>query len=261
MKIQFIGYNHTHSCGFEINRPYGSGNYLLLLFRSPAFVELGGQVHQVQANSFILYSTGKPQHYGACGENYANDWIHFTLGQGEEGFFAAHGLPLDVPVWAGSLTEHSELVRSMCFEHNSSAQYREESLDLQLRLLLVKLSRSVSGKHISRAHVDDVRYYVMSQIRAMIFNTHPLLFAVDELAERASLSRSHFQHTYRKLFGVSVTEDMVASRVEYAKLLLATTDYTVKDIAEQCGYSSDVHFMRQFKARTGLTPTAYRNCF
>ena len=101
----------------------------------------------------------------------------------------------------------------------------------------------------------------MTQIRSMIFSTHPLKLTVDEIAKQASLSRSYFQHTYKKLFGSTVTEDIIASRLEYAKLLLATTDSTVKEIAELCGYETDVHFMRQFKSRTGLTPSLYRRYF
>ncbi len=261
MTINFIGYNHSHESNFEINRPDGSGNYLLLLFKTPAFVSINGDKQKVKENSFIIYNIGSPQHYGAAGDTYNNDWIHFSLEENEKNFFAEHNIPLDVPVYAGSLTEHSKLIRGLCFEHSSTAKYKSEALDLQLRLLLIKLSRAAEGNDISRANVDDARYYILTQIRSMIFSTHPMTLSVDDLAEQAMLSRSYFQHTYKKLFGNSVTEDIILSRIEYAKMLLATTDFAVKDIAEKCGYSNDVYFMRQFKNYTGLTPSLYRKCF
>ncbi|MDE7293362.1 MAG: AraC family transcriptional regulator [Oscillospiraceae bacterium] len=261
MKINFIGYNHSHEKNFEINRPYGSGNYLLLLFKSPAFAEINGSRLKIRENSFIIYDVGSPQHYGACEHTYVNDWIHFSLEEEEVNFFAEHNIPLDTPVYAGSLTEHSEAIRGLCFEHNSEAEYKSESIDLQLRLLLIKLSRSMSGSNVSRANVDDTRYYIMQQIRSMIFSTHPMTLSVEELARQAAMSRSYFQRTYKKLFGESVITDIISSRLEYAKLLLATTDYSVKEIAEKCGYENDVHFMRQFKSHTGLTPSLYRKCF
>lgn len=260
MTINFIGYNHSHEKDFEIIRPYGSGNYLLLLFKTPAFVVINGEKQTVCENSFIIYNIGSPQHYGAQTDIYTNDWIHFSLAEDEMNFFAEHNIPLDTPVYAGNLKEHSVLVRELCFEHNSTAEYKAESLDLQLKLLLIKLSRSMTGSNVSRAKVDDTRCYIMSQIRSMIFSTHPMTLSVDELAAQAALSRSYFQHTYKKLFGKSVTEDIISSRMEYAKMLLATTDSSVKEIAEKCGYDNDVHFMRQFKKHTGLTPSLYRKC-
>lgn len=261
MIINFIGYNHSHEKDFEINRPYGSGNYLLLLFKSPAFVEINGNKQKVQQNSFIIYSVGSPQHYGAYDGFYANDWIHFNISESENNFFTEHNLPLDTPVYAGSLSEHSELIRGLCFEYNSQAEYKTETLDLQLKLLLIKLSRSISGNNVSRAKVDDTRYYIMQQLRSMILSVHPMTLTIDELAGQASLSRSHFQHTYKKLFGKCVTEDIISSRLEYAKMLLASTNYSVNEIAEKCGYNNNVHFMRQFKKYTGLTPSLYRKCF
>lgn len=260
MTINFIGYNHSHDKDFEIIRPYGSGNYLLLMFKTPAFVEINGEKQTVCENSFIIYNIRSPQHYGAVSDKYTNDWIHFSLSEDETDFFAVHRILTDTPVYAGDLTEQSVLVRELCFEHNSQAEYKEETLDLLLKLLFVKLSRSMSGRNVSRANVDDTRYYIMSQLRAMIFSTHPMKLSVDELASQAALSRSYFQHTYKRLFGRSVTEDIISSRLEYAKMLLTTTDYSIREIAEKCGYDNDVHFMRQFKNNTGLTPSLYRNC-
>jgi len=37
MKISNIGYNYRHDNNFEINRPTGSGDYIILLLKTPAF--------------------------------------------------------------------------------------------------------------------------------------------------------------------------------------------------------------------------------
>ena len=72
------------------------------------------------------------------------------------------------------------------------------------------------------------------------------------------MSRSGFQHLYKKMFGVSVTGDVISGRLERAKRLLSSTDLTVSEIASRCGYSNEFNFMRQFKDRVGRTPTQYR---
>lgn len=78
------------------------------------------------------------------------------------------------------------------------------------------------------------------------------------MAKRLNLSASYFQHSYKNLFGVSVMNDVITSRIAHSKILLSGTDFSIKKIAELCGYEYDVYFMRQFKKRTGMTAREYR---
>ena len=47
-------------------------------------------------------------------------------------------------------------------------------------------------------------------------------------------------------------------RVEYAKNLQLNSQYSVLDIAMQCGFQSQQTFNRVFKEICGMTPLAYR---
>ena len=47
-------------------------------------------------------------------------------------------------------------------------------------------------------------------------------------------------------------------RIEYARELIQNTNLTMGEIAEQCGYTSEVHFYRQFRKETGFTPASFR---
>ena len=47
--------------------------------------------------------------------------------------------------------------------------------------------------------------------------------------------------------------------IEKAKELLSRSELTIAEIAEKCGYKTEFHFMRQFKQKTSLTPTQFRN--
>ena len=50
----------------------------------------------------------------------------------------------------------------------------------------------------------------------------------------------------------------MASRIDYAKRLLLTTNLSVAQIAEKLGYGSNYGFMKQFAKNVGMTPTEYR---
>ena len=78
------------------------------------------------------------------------------------------------------------------------------------------------------------------------------------MARSASLSPSYFQALYKAQFGVSCYEDVLTARIRAAKYYLRTTQLSVKEISALCGCENPEHFMRQFRTRTGLTPTEYR---
>ena len=56
----------------------------------------------------------------------------------------------------------------------------------------------------------------------------------------------------------SKTLYIIQARMQRAKKLLADTTLTVQEIADQCGYKTPTHFMRQFKERAGISATQYR---
>ena len=58
MRITNVGYNYRHSSGFCINRPFGSGDYILLIIKTEAFIYFGGQRTIVPPNSAVIFKKG-----------------------------------------------------------------------------------------------------------------------------------------------------------------------------------------------------------
>lgn len=86
---------------------------------------------------------------------------------------------------------------------------------------------------------------------------------VQKLCEQTHISRSYLQRMYKRYFGKSVFEELIDFRLQKAKELLGSTEYTISQIAELCGYETYAHFAKQFKAQEGVTPSEYRKarCF
>lgn len=53
MIIINVGYNHCHDADFFIDRPNGSGDYLLLLLKTNSIFNLNGKDVHVPMNSFF----------------------------------------------------------------------------------------------------------------------------------------------------------------------------------------------------------------
>ena len=66
---------------------------------------------------------------------------------------------------------------------------------------------------------------------------------VDDLAAQAGMSRSGFQHLYKKLFGTTVIKDIIEGRTQRAKRLLSSTRLTIKEISARCGYTNGIQLL------------------
>ena len=98
----------------------------------------------------------------------------------------------------------------------------------------------------------------MAGIRAKIYNQPQFNWTIEGLAHELAMSKSSFQHLYKDFFGVSAITDVIESRLHHSKYLLTTTNFSIKRIAELCGYTNETHFMRQFKYHIKQTPSEYR---
>lgn len=255
MEINNVGYKFVHGGKFSINRPRGSGDYAILFLRTEAIFTLRGADIQADAQSFILYKKGTPQFFRANGESFVNDWVHFSLDGEEENRITEMGIPFDTPVRIGDISFFSKIVKSMYQEKYSANPLKDETLNLYMELIFIKLAEALrfpsSEKH-------NPHYGKIAEIRAKIFNDPAAEWTVDAIAETLALSRSYFQHLYKRFFGTNISSDIISARIERAQYLLSSTDYGVAYIARECGYKNDVHFMRQFKKEVGITPTEFR---
>lgn len=78
-----------------------------------------------------------------------------------------------------------------------------------------------------------------------------------ELAGLVGLSEFHLQRSFRASCGVSPHAWIAHRRIERAKALIRARE-PLAQVAAACGFSSQSHLTRAFKAATGFTPAVYQ---
>ncbi len=85
--------------------------------------------------------------------------------------------------------------------------------------------------------------------------------AINDLAEKYSMSPNYFSATFSKEKGVTTVNYIAKVRIDKACTLLRSTQKSVAEIAESVGYHDSQYFFKVFKRETGQTPLQYRNRF
>lgn len=258
MNIGSIGYNYSHDSEFVMDRPNGTGCPLILLVKTDADFEIGGEKLSVKKNSFVWFSHDIPCRYRAAGDVYTDDWMYLSMDEADKEKFISLGIPMNKPTYLGNIEELSQIVHILAYEHYSAEANHEEIEKRYLEIFVLKLSRAVQSMAAASPELFAERNYRLTQLRTAVFTMPETVGSVDDMAEYVGMSRSGFQHLYKKMFGKSVISDVISGRTDRAKRLLSSTNLSVREISERCGYSGEYNFMRQFKKMTGKTPTEYR---
>lgn len=81
--------------------------------------------------------------------------------------------------------------------------------------------------------------------------------SVKQLAQLCGISEVYFRRLFIDEFSLSPKEYIINLRLEYAKRLLLSAQFSVSDIALMCGYFEPCHFSREFKKHFGISPAEY----
>ena len=78
------------------------------------------------------------------------------------------------------------------------------------------------------------------------------------IAQFVHMNPDYISAIFSKKSGESLTSFILKERLKAAKVMLATTDYSIQEISYRTGFSTPSYFQRQFKKNEGITPKKYR---
>ena len=83
--------------------------------------------------------------------------------------------------------------------------------------------------------------------------------SLEELAELSHCSLTSFKRLFREHFNATPHKWITEQRMEHARRQLACTSKSVAEIATECMYPNNSHFIKRFRLLYNITPMAYRH--
>lgn len=250
--LHFCEYNRSNQDFDTIYRPRGSGDYLFLLFKSPMKVYMGDGITVTKENACILYTPDMPQHYQAV-HRFCNSYLHFSSDESPARSFP---LPENEIFYPENSTQIDSCISRLQQEHFSGLPFRKEAVNALITLLFLSISRNMNQKTVQAE--DAGRLYPLFQsLRLRMLTECEKDWNVEQLCRTVNLEKSQFYLYYRSFFSSTPKKDLLHARLEKAKNLLSNQALQVKEVAQLCGFGSQAHFTRCFKACFGCAPGAY----
>ena len=204
----------------------------------------------------FLICPGQINTYCADGTNpWKYVWLEFD-GMRVKEFLLKAGLDQDHPVYRPQSIEQGNRLRDHMLyfsEHTTSS-----SLHLvgHLSLFLDELIE-YSADRRENDEKKEHDYYIHEAV-VYIQQNYQRELSVDEVANFCKLNRNYFSRRFKELIGSTPQEFLIRQRLTSAAELLRLTDLPIKNIADQCGYTNQLHFSQAFKKYYGLPPREWR---
>lgn len=164
---------------------------------------------------------------------------------------------LEFVLWA----EHIAYLKGgMTYRFNSRSDYLPDimgmtDLDMLRKWFLEKIMeacQNIMGKREEKSNS------IIEMSEEYIRNNFNKDISLDEVSRVANISPYYFSRIFKEGTGKTFIEYLTGIRMEKAKELLSTTEYSMKEICTMCGYSDPNYFSRSFKKNIGLTPTEFK---
>ncbi len=129
--------------------------------------------------------------------------------------------------------------------------------DLTLQELIVHIIQTQNLHAATNPQTADQNSplsYVISYIRANISEK----IQVEDLSEKACMSRTSFYRAFKREFNLSPLDFILKEKIKKAKSLLSDSKASISEVCYQLGFSDLNYFGRQFKKSEGISPTQYR---
>lgn len=115
--------------------------------------------------------------------------------------------------------------------------------------------KTTEEKEVDKALQDETMRRLMSYIDANIGNPD---IRLADMASAAAVSVSGLNRKTSVMLGMTPAELLKQARLKKATDMLRNSSLQINDIAFSCGFTDPKYFSKCFKAKTGYSPTEYR---
>lgn len=249
------GCNTRHKKGFHISRPDGLDHYVILIIKSHGEFIINGLTSLATPGTAIILTPNTPYSYGNASDNYSDDWLHFEIHN--KFCFEKYQFLTNRLFSIKNADIYTFCIRQILWE--ASYGTKETSSENTTALFTVLLNHLLTDYQNQNDTMANNAFQIPFQnLRLSLQNSIAEKHTIKSHAKEMGINEFYFQHLYTRFFGISFQQDLIQMKIDHAKYILETTSLPIEQVAEISGYTNEVHFFRQFKQLTGMTPAKYR---
>ena len=132
-------------------------------------------------------------------------------------------------------------------------KYSKEKLDAFASLLPL-IAEYIEANNL----LADTDLTVGQLIKTYVKNNLSRKITLSDLSWKLHCSTVTLTEHFKNEFGITIMEYVMKKRMEKARRLLLNSELSIREVAEECGFSDNEYFSRCFKDVHGVSPNVWR---
>lgn len=161
----------------------------------------------------------------------------------------------DLPIYASLSNEQLSYYERILSTIKLESYFATTCPPLYISILCMLLSEISESKLIS----EQKNYIWIDRLINILSTVQHFKEPLNELLKKHFYyEKSYMCKMFKKQTGMTMTQYFISMKLNYAKTLLASTDYSANKIADICGFNNLSYFHHSFKNAFGMTPLKFR---
>lgn len=248
--LQAFALNNASNNFYNERKNYNS--YLLLYtYDGRGILEYDGKTHELTENYGVFIDCRKPYRYFTKDNSWLHSILHFN-GNIAESFYKMFSDSGQVNFFSPIKGFYQQQLEQVLFAYQDTTPYREFEVSMLLNSLLLNI---IKEKNKVAPVIPDY----ICQLQKFMESNFIRHLSLDDLSNHANISKYHLSREFKKYTGYSLNDYLIELRIGRAKFLLTNTSLPVYKVGQLSGFRTDINFLKVFRTKTGVTPSAYRN--
>jgi len=103
-------------------------------------------------------------------------------------------------------------------------------------------------------HIDIQKLFSVREILTSEYSSH---HEIKTLAANTAMSERKLQKLFKDVFGITIYQYALRVKIEEAKIMIETKQYSISEVGYHIGYTNLSHFTAAFKKQVGINPKQY----
>lgn len=210
-------------------------------------------VHATAGDCFLLDCQKEYTHISSEDDPWELLWLHF-YGPQTDAYYTYFREQHDWHFRSGHFAELSAAIWSVIRYHEEKTDDTDLLTAQQIVTILTMICTESGEENAAASALEtklkDVLHYLDEHYTEDI--------SLDNLADRFYISKYYLSREFKKAFGTTIIQYILAKKITNAKELLRYSNASIEDIAGLCGIGDASYFNKVFKKIEGCTASEYR---
>ncbi|MGN1480959.1 AraC family transcriptional regulator [Porcipelethomonas sp.] len=255
--VQETGFLTSEHAGASKTNQINSFLFICVL-DGKGIIELNGTPHNVSAGQCVFIDCKNPHSY-RCDKNDPWEllWLHFN-GISAQYYYSlfTEAKSRNCCVFIPQNLENIKLILNKIIYNNA---HKSDNTEIINAKLITDLLTSVITNYCIYEEDESEKYTCkLSAVKDYLDNHFTESINLDKLSDIFYISKFYLTREFKKKYGITIIQYIINKRIEYAKELLRSTDKSIEEISEICGFNDPSYFSKQFKKNESITCLNYR---